>query len=338
MTNTIHAYAVTQPGGALEPYTYDAGELGEEQVEIAVSYCGICQSDVSMIDNLWGMTTYPLVPGHEVVGTVVAAGDQVKNVTAGQTVGLGWTSGSCLHCRQCLSGNQNLCPEAEATIIGRPGGFADKVRCHWAWAVPLPEGVDAAKAGPLFCGGVTVFNPLVQFGVKPTDRVGVIGIGGLGHLALQFFNKWGCEVTAFTSNEAKDEEARTLGAHHVVSTRDDGQLKEIAGSLDFILSTVNVSLPWDDYFAALAPKGCLHTVGVTPEPIPAPSFTLIGGQKSVSGTPNGSPTVSAEMLDFCARHAIAPITETFPMSEVNAALDHLREGKARYRIVLTNEG
>ena len=337
MTNTIQAYAVTEPGRALEPYTYDAGELGAEDVEIAVSYCGVCQSDLSMIDNLWGMTGYPLVPGHEVVGTVVAAGDQVKNITVGQTVGLGWTSGSCLHCQQCLSGNQNLCPEAEATIVGRPGGFADKVRCHWAWAVPLPEGVDAATAGPLFCGGLTVFNPLVQYGVRPTDHVGVVGIGGLGHLALQFANKWGCEVTAFTTSDAKGEEAKTLGAHHVVNTRDAGQLKAIAGSLDLILSTVNANLPWEDYFAALAPKGRLHTVGVTPDPIPAPAFTLIGGQKSVSGTPNGSPTTTAAMLDFCARHAIAPITETFPMAEVNAALDHLRRGKARYRVVLSNE-
>ena len=337
MTNPVHAYAVTQKGGLLEPYAYDAGELGPEQVEIAVSHCGLCHSDLSMIENDWGMTAFPFVPGHEVVGKIVAAGDQVKNVTVGQTVGLGWTSGSCLHCRQCLSGNQNLCRQVEATIVGRPGGFADKVRCHWAWAVPLPEGVDAAKAGPLFCGGVTVFSPLVQFGVKPTDRVGVVGIGGLGHLALQFLNKWGCEITAFTSSEAKGEEARGMGAHNVVSTHDDAQLNSFAGSLDFVLSTVNVPLPWDRYFAALAPKGRLHVVGVVPEPIPVPAFTLIGGQKSVSGTPNGSPATVAQMLDFCARHGIAPITETFPMSEVNAALGHLRAGKAHYRIVLSNE-
>lgn len=243
-----------------------------------------------------------------------------------------------MHCRQCLTGNQNLCPEAEATIVGRPGGFADKVRCHWAWAVPLPEGVNPAKAGPLFCGGITVFNPLVQFGVKPTDRVRVVGIGGLGHLAVQFLNKWGCEVTAFTSSDAKEEEARKLGAHHAVNSRDDGKLEAIAGSLDFILSTVNVPLDWDKYFAALGPKGRLNLVGITPEPIPVPAFTLVGGQKSLSGTPSGSPAVTAQMLDFCARHAVAPITETFPMSEVNVALSHLREGKARYWVVLTNEG
>ena len=168
--------------------------------------------------------------------------------------------------------------------------------------------------------------------------MGVVGIGGLGHLALQFLNKWGCEVTAFTSSDAKGEEARVLGAHHVVNSRDADQLKAVGGSLDFILSTVNVPLDWGGYFAALAPKGRLHTVGVVPEPIPVPAFTLIGGQKSLSGSPVGGPATTAEMLDFCARHAVAPITETFPMSEINAALDHLRSGKARYRVVLTNKG
>ncbi len=324
-------------GAPLEPYSYDAGELLPEQVEIAVSTCGICHSDLVILDNEFGITTYPLIPGHEVVGKIVAAGDQVKNVTVGQTVGLGWTSGSCMHCLQCLSGNQNLCPQAESTILGRPGGFADRVRCHWAWAIPLPAGLDAAKAGPLFCGGITVFNPLVQFDVKPTNRVGVIGIGGLGHLALQFLNKWGCEVTAFTSSEAKGEEARKMGAHNIVSSRDDAQLKGIAGSLDFILSTVSASLDWPQYLAALAPKGRLHIAGFVPEPIPVPSPPLVLGQKCVSGSPLGSPSTTVQMLDFCTRHAIAPITETFPMSEVNAALEHLRGGKAHYRVVLTNE-
>ena len=203
--------------------------------------------------------------------------------------------------------------------------------------VPLPGDLDASKAGPLFCGGITVFNPIVQFGVKPTDRVGVIGIGGLGHLALQFLNKWGCEVTAFTSTNAKADEARRMGAHHVVNSRDAAQLGAVAGSLDFILSTVNVDLDWDAYLAALGPRGRLHTVGAVPTPIPALAFALIGGQKSVSGSPLGSPATTAMMLEFCARHGIAAVTEHFPLSEVNEALDHLRSGHARYRIVLDND-
>src|SRR5208282_1660232 len=162
--------------------------------------------------------------------------------TAGQTVGLGWNSGSCLHCPQCLSGNHNMCRTLEMTIVGRRGAFAPRVRCHWVWATPIPEGLDLAKAGPLLCGGITVFNPLLQFDVLPTDRVGVIGIGGLGHMALQFMNKWGCDVTAFTSSTSKADEATRMGAHHVIDTHSNDALAKAAGSFDFILSTVNVSL------------------------------------------------------------------------------------------------
>jgi uncharacterized zinc-type alcohol dehydrogenase-like protein len=233
-----------------------------------------------------------------------------------------------------MSGDHNLCGEAQGTIVSRHGGFADRVRCHWAWAVPLPDGVDAAKAGPLFCGGITVFNPIVQFGVRPTDRVGVIGIGGLGHMALAFLNKWGCEVTAFTSTEAKMDEAMRMGAHRCVDSRSESALGAEAGRFDFILSTVNVSLDWASYFQALAPRGRLHLVGATLEPVPAMAFPLIMAQRSLSGSPLGSPATTAQMLDFCARHAIEPVTETFKMDRVNDALQHLRDGKARYRVVL----
>ncbi len=333
----IRAYAATEAGGALARQDYDPGPLGADQVEIDVLACGICHSDLSILDNDWGMTTYPLVPGHEVVGTVAAVGTNVHSISVGETVGLGWYSGSCLTCPQCMSGDHNLCGSSEQTIIGRHGGFADKVRCKAEWAIPLPAGLNATKAGPLFCGGITVFNPIVQFGVKPTDRVGVIGIGGLGHLAIQFLNKWGCHVTAFTSTEAKADEARSMGAHQVVNSRDGDALDAIAGSLDFILSTVNVDLDWDRYLAVLGPKGRLHTVGAVLSPIPVAAFSLIGGQKSVSGSPLGSPATTAAMLEFCARHGIEAVTEIFPLSRVNEALDHLRAGNARYRIVLEND-
>ena len=268
----IRAYAAQEVKGRLEPFEYDPGELGSVQVEIDVTACGICHSDLSMLNNEWGVSSYPLVAGHEVIGTIGRVGDQVKHLKVGDTVGLGWFSGSCMSCDQCMSGNHNLCRSGEQTIVGRYGGFADKIRCNAEWAVPLPAGIDARKAGPLFCGGITVFNPIVQFDVKPTDRVGVIGIGGLGHLALQFLNKWGCEVTAFTSTDSKREEALAMGAHHVVSSRVSSQLGEIVGSLNFILSTVNVDLDWDVYLGALAPKGRLHAVGVIPTPVPVPAF------------------------------------------------------------------
>jgi len=337
MSTKIKAYAAFGKGQPLQPYEFDAGPLQPGQIEIKVSHCGICHSDLSMLDNDWGLSSYPLVAGHEVIGTVTAAGPSAKRVKPGDRVGLGWSSGSCLCCPQCLSGDHNLCPTVESTIVGRHGGFADRVRCNWEWATKLPAALDPASAGPLFCGGITVFNPLVQFGVRATDRVGVVGIGGLGHLAIQFLNKWGCEVVAFTSSTAKHAEAIKLGAHQAVSSTEPDQLKQLAGTLDFILVTVNATLPWDLFIGALAPKGRLHFVGAVLTPVPVAAFSLIGGQRSVSGSPTGSPATITRMIDFCARHRIAPIVEQFPMSRINDALDRLRSGQARYRVVLAND-
>lgn len=333
----FRAFAAAGPRDPLKPFEYDPGPLRPDQVEIAVRYCGFCHSDLSMLRNEWQMTTYPLVPGHEVAGAITAVGSEVTHLKPGQTVGLGWFAGSDRTCRQCLSGDHNLCPAAEQTIVARHGGFADRVRCQALWAIPIPGGLDPAKAGPLFCGGITVFNPIVQFGVKPTDRVGVIGIGGLGHLAIQFLNKWGCEVTAFTSSDSKAQEARDLGAHRVVNSRDANQLAALRGSLNFIVSTVSADLDWTAYLDCLAPKGRLHLVGAAPGPIAVGVFSLLMAQKSMSGSPLGSPATTAMMLDFCARHGIAPVVESFPLSKVNDAMAHLEAGKARYRIVLEND-
>jgi uncharacterized zinc-type alcohol dehydrogenase-like protein len=336
MTETFHGWAATKPGQALTAIEFHPGEMRAEQVQVRVESCGICHSDISMLDNDWGNAKYPLVPGHEVIGIIEKMGDQAKGLAVGDRVGLGWFTGSCLACQPCLSGRHQLCSSAEQMIVGRHGGFADRVRADWEWAIKLPAALDPASAGPLFCGGITVFAPIVDFGIKPTDRVGVIGIGGLGHLAIQFLNKWGCEVTAFTSSDSKADEARKLGAHHVVHSTDPAALKKVAGSFDFILVTVNVPMDWDSYIAALAPDGRLHFVGAVLQPVPVAAFSLIGGRKSISGSPLGSPATVAKMLDFCARHQIAPVTETFAMQDVNAALDHLRAGKARHRIVLKN--
>lgn len=331
---TVNAFAATEPGGILKPFKYELSELGNDQVDIKVHYCGLCHSDLSMLNNDWGTTQYPFVPGHEVVGEVVAIGSEVKNLKPGDLVGLGWSSASCMHCNQCMGGNHHLCESVEATIVGRHGGFADYVRSHWSWAIPLPEGIDMKSAGPLFCGGVTVFNPIILAGVKPTAKVGVIGIGGLGHMALKFLNKWGCEVVAFSSHPDKKNQILDMGATRVINSKDPKELESIKGSLDFILNTTNVSLDWNSYLTTLAPKGRLHTVGAVLEPMAIPAFSLIMGEKSVAGSPTGSPALIRTMLDFCVRHSIYPIVEEFPLSKVNEAFDHLKNGKARYRVVL----
>ena len=332
-SRSAKAWVARGPKQRLEFDTVDLGPLGDDEVEIAVESCGLCHSDLSVLNNEWGISQYPAILGHEAVGRVTAIGSHALDVKVGQRVGIGWSSGSCMHCRQCMSGNHNLCPEGQFTIVGHRGGFASHMRAHWAWAIPLPEGLNVADAGPLLCGGVTVFSPLAMY-AKPTSRVGIVGIGGLGHMAVKFAHAFGCDVTAFTSSEHKFDEARSFGADHVVASKDAAAIKKLAGSLDLIISTVNVPLDWDAMVNALAPNGRLHTVGVVLEPIPVSAFSLIIGQRSVSGSPIGSPATFATMLEFAARHNIAPKTEHFPMSKINDAIARLESGKARYRIVL----
>lgn len=331
----IKAYAAYEPKGELRSFVYDPGPLGDNEVQIDVRHCGICRSDLSMIDNEWGITQYPLVAGHEVVGTISSVGDNVGHLKIGDFAGLGWQSGYCMTCSTCLSGDHNLCSSAQPTIVAHHGGFADKVRAGAASVVRLPDSIDKESAGPLFCGGITVFNPLIQFDIKPTDKVGVIGIGGLGHIAVQFLSAWGCEVTAFTSSEKKRTEALELGAHHTLSSSEPFEVKAASGQFDLIISTVNVKLDWNAYVATLRPKGRLHFVGVTLAPIDVGVFPLIEGQRSISGSPVGSPETIAKMLSFAVQHNIKPVIEKYSLDNINEAIARLRSGQAHYRIVLS---
>lgn len=226
-----------------------------------------------------------------------------------------------------------MCTTGQPTIVGRHGAFAEQVRSHWVWAVPIPDGMDPADAGPLLCGGVTVFAPIMDH-VQPTDRVGVFGIDGLGHMAVMFLSEWGCDVTTFTSSPAKMEAARSFGATRTASSVDAAELKKLARTFDLLLITANVSLDWNDIIAMLKPNGRLHIVGAILEPIPVSVFPLLLNNQSVGASPNGNRAQTDKMLRFCAQHGIKPLTEHFPLSEANAAMDHLRSGKAHYRIVL----
>lgn len=332
----IKNYAAPQAGAELELQEYDAGPLAAEDVEVAVDYCGICHSDLSMIDNEWGFSQYPLVAGHEIIGRVVALGNaaQDKGLKVGQRVGIGWTARSCGHCDACISGNQINCLEGSTPTIMNKGGFADKLRADWQWVIPLPESIDIESAGPLLCGGITVFKPLLMHHVTATSRVGVIGIGGLGHIAIKLLHAMGCEVTAFSSNPAKEKEVLAMGADKVVNSRDPELLKALAGQFDLIINTVNVDLDWQPYFEALAHGGNFHTVGAVMKPLPVPAFTLIGGDRSISGSATGTPYELRKLMKFAGRKKVSPTTELYPMSKINEAIQHVRDGKARYRVVL----
>ena len=326
-----HVWQAVGPGEPLQRQEVAPLTPGPGELVLDVLHCGLCHSDLSMLDNAWGMSSYPLVAGHEAVGRVVAVGDGVDPAHLGQLRGLGWFAGSCGHCPQCLAGRANLCSSAESTIVGRPGAFASQVKARQDWAIPLPEGLSAADAGPLFCGGITVFAPLIDEAVSPTSRVAVIGVGGLGHMALQFCRAWGCEVTALTTNPAKAEEARALGAHRVVPL---AELAGEAGRFDLIINTANQPLDWSVVIAALAPLGRLHQLGAVLEPMTVNAFDLIVSRRAITGSPTSSPASLLKMVEFCARHGIKPMVEHLPMTRINEAIERLHKGDVRYRFVL----
>ena len=333
--NTINAYAALSAGAELVPYQFDAGVLQAHQVEVQVEYCGLCHSDVSVINNEWGNAVYPVIGGHEIIGIITQLGSEAKGLKVGQRVGIGWTAESCQYCDPCVSGQQVLCTGSKtATIVGHAGGFADKVRAGWQWIIPLPNDLDPESAGPLLCGGITVFDPILKHQISAIHHVGVIGIGGLGHMAIKLLKAWGCEITAFTSNLDKTDELKAMGADHVVNSRDANTLKAQRSKFDLLLCTVNVTLDWKSYLNTLAPNGTIHMLGMVLEPMAIPAGTLIGGSKSVTGSPTGSPFALRQLLQFAARKNIAPQIELYPMSKINEALERLHSGEARYRIVL----
>jgi uncharacterized zinc-type alcohol dehydrogenase-like protein len=334
--NEFHGLAAHAAGAELLPFKYDPGKLGLHEAEIAISHCGICHSDLHLIANDWGMSQYPFIPGHEVVGKVTAVGSEVRSLEVGQRVGLGWQSNSCGVCEWCTRGMENLCPEAEGTCVHRHGGYADLVRANSRFVIPIPDALDSEHTAPLLCGGITVYNPMRTHGINPTSRVGIVGIGGLGHLAIQFARVFGAEVTAFSTSAAKEEEARALGAHNFVNSRESKALKETAGTQDFILVTANADQDWGAYIQALRPTGTLCFVGVPPSPVSVQAFPLISGMRSISGNPTGSPYRLKEMLDVAARHGVKATTELFPMAQANAAIEKVKKNKVFYRAVLAN--
>jgi uncharacterized zinc-type alcohol dehydrogenase-like protein len=332
----IQGLAAHAAGSELLPLKYDPGKLGAREVEIAITHCAICHSDLHLIANDWGISQYPFIPGHEIVGTVAALGSEVRSLEVGQRVGLGWQSNSCGQCEWCMSGQENLCASSEGTCVHRHGGYADRVRANARFVVPIPDALPSEQTAPLLCGGITVYNPLRINGVNPSTRVGVVGIGGLGHLAIQFARAFGAEVTAFSTTLAKEEEARSLGAHHFINSRETKSMKEVTGALDFILTTVNADQDWGAYLQALRPNGTLWFVGVPPSPVSVHAFPLISGQRTIGGSPVGSPFRLREMLDVAARHGVKATTERFPMDKANEAIDKVKKGKVRYRAVLAN--
>ncbi len=332
---TYQVYAALAKGALLTPWSYEPQALGFYDIEVKITHCGVCHSDIHLIHNDWGISQYPLVPGHEIVGHVVKKGDGVVGLEVGERVGIGWQRSACLRCEWCLKGEEALCPDNQAICVGHHGGYADYIRTDSRFAFPLPENLSSEEVAPLLCGGVTSFTPFLDHAIKPTMKVGVIGIGGLGHMALKFAVAWGCEVTAISSSPNKEKEVKSLGVHHFISNSDPSAMQQAANSLDFIISTANADLDWMSVLQLLRPQGKLCFVGSPPSPINIPAFLLIGSKKTICGSLIGNRTAIRTMLDFCGRNKIGAQVEKFPMSEVNEVLTRVKENKVRYRAVLS---
>lgn len=320
----FHAYVTKEAKARLEPFEYEPQPLAGDDVEIAITHCGICHSDVHLADGDWGKV-FPLVPGHEIVGVVVAG----KGREAGERVGVGWQRASCGRCESCRGGEEELCPDSRATCVESYGGFADRIRVSGRFAVPIPESLPSEKAAPLLCGGITVYSPLRRFAGKGS-RVAVVGIGGLGHLALQFARALECEVTAVSRDPSKERDATRFGAHAFtvgVPPR---------GVFDLILNTGHFAPDMEVFLAALRPKGVFCQLGASSGALEVPSTRLIVGRHTVCGSAIGAPGVIREMLELAAARDIQAQVEVVPMREVNEALGRTRRNEARYRIVLGN--
>jgi uncharacterized zinc-type alcohol dehydrogenase-like protein len=333
--STIRAYAAEAQGKPLKLQTFKAPKLGEQDVRISITHCGVCHTDVSAIDDYYDITKYPFVPGHEVVGYVSEAGSAVSGVKEGDRVGVGWQGRSCMKCEWCLSGEEHLCIGIVKAATWDPyGGFSTSVVADSRFAYHLPEGMRSENAAVLLCAGVTVYSPLRTYAKGSGLKIGVVGVGGLGHLALQFAHAMGFEVTAISSSPKKKEEAFGFGADHFIDANDWDALLRVEFGLDLLLCTSSGGVNWVPLLETLKKKGKMILVGFPP--VDFKPVDLVAHELAIAGSFLGNRATMKEMLLFAQEHDIKPKIELMPMSQVNEALERVRANKARYRIVLEN--
>ncbi|MCT7949314.1 NAD(P)-dependent alcohol dehydrogenase [Ancylothrix sp. C2] len=331
----INAFAVLEKGAELKPYSFDVESSTGYECIIKVLACGVCHSDLHIIDDDWGMSRYPAVVGHEVVGEIVELGEQIQHLKKGDRVGVGWQASSCLQCRDCLRGNENLCDENQGLIVAGYGGFADYLKVDSRFAFPIPAGIETQHAGPLLCAGITVYSALRSAGMSSGQEIGVIGVGGLGHLAVQFASKLGNRVTAFTTSQDKAEFATQLGAADAIVVPAGSSPPPPDRKFQILISTVPADLDWPAYVEYLDSDGTLTMVGVPSQPLNVPLFPLIMKRRRIMGSIIGGRAIMMDMLNVAEKYGVKPIVETFSMQQANEALQKVRANKVRYRAVLT---
>jgi uncharacterized zinc-type alcohol dehydrogenase-like protein len=327
----VQAMAAMQRGAALTPWQYETPDLGPYDCILKVKACGLCHSDLNVIDGAFD-PTYPVVPGHEVVGEVIEKGAMVRHLKIGDRVGVGWQRSSCLGCRDCLVGHENLCADHRTVITGGYGGFGDYLFMDGGFCFRLPSGIATEAAGPLLCGGVTVYAGLRNAGMSSGQEIGVLGVGGLGHLAIQFAAKLGNQVTAFTTSPDKADLAVRLGAQAAVVTSRDRLA--VPRPLDILVITAPAKLDWNQYLTLLGSNGTMVFLAILAEPLSINPLLLLTKQRRVMGSVIGGRRTVMETLDLADRYGVAPMIETFPLAEVNTAIAKVRDNTIRFRAVL----
>lgn len=337
------AYAAHNATSPLEEWTLNRRDPKPHDVQIEILYCGVCHSDLHFARNEWGMTVFPVVPGHEIVGRVTAVGSHVKKFKAGDLAGVGCLVDSCRECENCKDGLEQYCQQGMVFTYGGMerdgsgptyGGYSKSIVTHEDFVLHISDKLDLAAAAPLLCAGITTYSPLRHWKIGPGMKVGILGLGGLGHMGVKFAVSMGAEVTMLSHSHSKEKDAKRLGAHKFILTSDEAQAKTVAGYFDFILDTVSAQHDYNFYLGMLRTNGTMVCVGVPPEPTPVHSMSLIFGRKSLGGSLIGGLPETQEMLDYCAEHNIVSDIEMIKMSEINEAYERMLKGDVRYRFVI----
>ena len=343
MSSTVRAFGAPAPSAPLVALTIERREPGATDIEIEILFCGVCHSDIHQVRDEWGKGTYPMVPGHEIVGRVARTGSGVTKFKAGDLAGVGCFVDSCLACDPCKRDLEQFCLEGAAftyngTEMDRKtqtyGGYSQRVVVKERYAVKVPAGLDLAAAAPLLCAGITTYSPLRQWNCQPGDRVGVVGLGGLGHMAVKIAAAMGAEVTMLSTSRSKEADAKRLGAHAFELTSDKGTFKKLAGRFDLIIDTISVAHDLNAHLGMLRPTGALVIVGVPPEPSSVAAMSLIFGSKKLAGSMIGGIAETQEMLDFCAAKKVTADVEVIAAGKINEAYDRMLKSDVRYRFVI----
>ncbi len=339
---SVKAYATAGATSPLAPGTISRREPTDLDVQIEILYCGVCHSDIHFARNEWGFTEYPAVPGHEIVGRIRKVGPKVTKFKVGDLAGVGCIVGGDLACPHCRAGNEQFSPTMVGTygstepVIGGPtfGGYSENIVLHEHFALRIPENLDLAAVAPLLCAGITTYSPLRHWKVGPGQKVGIVGLGGLGHMGVKFARAFGAHVVVFTTSPSKKADALRLGAHEVIVSRNADEMKAHAGTFDFILDCVSAQHDLNAYLSMLTVDGNLTLVGAPEKPLPVAAFGLIMGRKSLAGSMIGGIRETQEMLDFCGEHGITADIEMIRMDQINEAYERMLKSDVKYRFVI----